>query len=237
MKYIKLNTDAEMPIIGLGTWRSEPGEVYQSIRWAIKLGYKHIDCASVYENQKEIGQAIHDAIKEGDIKREELFVVSKLWNDSHAPENVRPAVEQTLEDLQLDYLDLYLVHWPVAQKKGTILPVKDEDWIPLKELPLELTWAEMEKLYNDGVVKAIGVSNFSAQKIGNLIEKAEIVPIYLTVTGLGEGKDMENRELLVEENDTVAEIFSLKYPEIYEEFQQPLVMNNVFQSFNGVRST
>lgn len=68
-------------------------------------------------------------------------------------------------------------------------------------------------------------------------EKAEIVPIYLTVTGLGEGKDMENRELLVEENDTVAEIFSLKYPEIYEEFQQPLVMNNVFQSFNGVRST
>ena len=176
MKYIKLNTDAEMPIIGLGTWRSEPGEVYQSIRWAIKLGYKHIDCASVYDNQKEIGQAIHDAIKEGDIKREELFVVSKLWNDSHAPENVRPAVEQTLEDLQLDYLDLYLVHWPVAQKKGTILPVKDEDWIPLKELPLELTWAEMEKLYNDGVVKAIGVSNFSAQKIGNLIEKAEIVP-------------------------------------------------------------
>ena len=108
MKTIQLNTDTLMPIIGLGTFLSAPGEVYQAVRWAIKIGYKHIDCASIYGNEKEIGQAIHDAIGEGDIKREELFVSSKLWNDSHAIEDVRPAYEKSLKDLQLDYLDLYL---------------------------------------------------------------------------------------------------------------------------------
>ncbi len=176
MKYIRLNNDLEMPIIGLGTWLSEPGEVYQAVRWAIKIGYRHIDCASIYGNEAEIGQALYDAVREGDIKREELFVTSKLWNDSHAAEDVRPALEQTLKDLQLEYLDLYLVHWPVAQAKGTQMPVKKEDWVPLSELPLEITWAEMEKAYNDGLVKAIGVSNFNQKDIAGLIEKAEIVP-------------------------------------------------------------
>lgn len=176
MKYVKLNTGANMPAIGLGTWKSNNGEVYHAIRWALKLGYNHFDCADIYGNQEEIGQAFSDAFKEDNLKREDIFVTSKLWNNAHNPQDVLPALKQTLNELKLDYLDLWLMHWPVAQKKGTLVPTNDDDMISLQELPLSLTYKEMEKAQKDGLVKAIGVSNFGKNNLQHIIDECEIIP-------------------------------------------------------------
>lgn len=192
MKYVKLNTGNNMPIIGLGTWKSSTGEVYQAIRWALKLGYKHFDCASIYNNQEEIGQAFADAFKEDNLKREDIFITSKLWNDSHNPQDVLPALKQTLKDLKLDYLDLWLMHWPIAQKKGTLLPNNDDDMISLSQLDLNITYKEMEKAQKQGLSKAIGVSNFGQKNLEHIISECEIIPAvnqieshpYLTQTEL-----------------------------------------------------
>lgn len=176
MKYLQLNNGTNMPIIGLGTWKSAPGMVYQAIRWALKLGYKHFDCASIYGNQQEIGQAFNDAFKEDNLKREDIFITSKLWNDSHNPEDILPELKQTLNQLQLEYLDLWLMHWPIAQKKGTQLPTKDEDMVSLKILPLDITYKEMEKAQLNGLVKAIGVSNFGQKNLEKIITECKIIP-------------------------------------------------------------
>lgn len=176
MPTIQFKNGDEMPMIGLGTWKSNEGVVYRAVQDAIRIGYRHIDCAFNYGNEAEIGQAIADLIAAGEIKREELWITSKLWNDSHRKEHVLPAIQRTMKDLQVEYLDLYLIHWPVAIKHGVGFPKSADEFVSLEEVPLIETWEAMIDLYEKGLTKHIGVSNFNVPKIKDLTEKSGFQP-------------------------------------------------------------
>jgi len=165
-----------MPALGLGTWKSKPGEVYDAVRAALEIGYRHVDCAAIYGNEPEVGRALADAFQAKDVKREDLWVTSKLWNDAHHPDQLRPSLEKTLADLRLSHLDLYLVHWPVAQKPGTTMPRDGSDFIDPKELPLETTWEAMLEQKHAGRTRQVGVSNCSLKKVRRLKEAVGETP-------------------------------------------------------------
>ncbi|WP_154365954.1 aldo/keto reductase [Maribacter luteus] len=151
----ELHNGVKMPYFGLGVYLSEDGnEVINAVKWAIEAGYRHIDTAAIYNNEKGVGEGI----RQSGINREELFVVSKVWNADQGYDNTLKAFDESLERLQLDYLDLYLIHWPVKGK--------------YKE-----TWRALEYLYQEGKVRAIGVSNFLKHHLEDILDSAEIVPM------------------------------------------------------------
>nr|XP_057928932.1 aldo-keto reductase family 1 member A1-B [Doryrhamphus excisus]XP_057928933.1 aldo-keto reductase family 1 member A1-B [Doryrhamphus excisus] len=178
-----LYTGRKMPLIGLGTWKSEPGKVKQAVMWALQAGYRHIDCAAVYGNEAEIGEALQESLDHNNaLRREDVFVTSKLWNTQHHPEDVEPALLQTLKDLRLEYLDLYLIHWPNAFQRGdTHFPKKEDGSMLYDHVDYKLTWAAMEKLVGKGLVRAIGLSNFNSRQVDDIISVASIKPAVLQV--------------------------------------------------------
>jgi len=169
-----------MPAIGLGTFGSDhvsAEQVADAVRGAARAGYRHFDCAAVYGNEGRIGFALRDIVSEG-IPRGELWITSKLWNDSHAPDAVIPACRKTLADLQLDYLDLYLVHWPFPNHHppGCDVTARSAHSKPYIHANYMATWREMERLVDLGLVRHIGTSNMTIPKLQLLLADARIPP-------------------------------------------------------------
>lgn len=176
MKTLKFSNGDTVHAIGLGTWKAKGNELKKAVKDALYAGYRHIDTAKNYGNEEIIGEALAEVFAEGDIFREDVFITSKLWNDAHVEGQVIPALQESLKKLRLDYLDLYLIHWPVAFRHGVDFPKKPDEYLSLEEAPLIDTWKQMEEAKRNGLTKHIGVSNFSIKKLKDLISKASIQP-------------------------------------------------------------
>ena len=175
-----LYTGARMPAIGFGTFGSDhvpAEEIARAVRGALTVGYRHFDCAAVYGNEEQIGEVFEAAMR-GGIKREELWITSKLWNDKHAEEDVIPACKKSLHDLRVDYLDLYLIHWPFPNyhAPGCDVHSRAPDAKPYIHEDYMKTWRQLEKLVKMGLVRHIGTSNMTIPKLKLLLRDAEIRP-------------------------------------------------------------
>jgi alcohol dehydrogenase (NADP+) len=176
MRSVAFANGDRLPLLGLGTWKSDPGLVGSAVREAIRQGYRHIDCASIYGNEPEVGAAICGAIADGEVTREELWITSKLWCNSHGRENVEPALRKTLADLGVEWLDLYLIHWPVAIDPAVGFPSSASEVLPPSAERLRATWAGMEAVLEAGLTRHIGVSNYSIRKLQDLLEHGRLRP-------------------------------------------------------------
>ena len=168
---VLLSTGIGMPRVGLGTWKSEKGVVGAAVKHAMQNGYRHIDMAPRYGNEKEIGKAFSDVFETRE--RGEFFLGSKLWNTDHHPSRVSVALTTTLSDLRISYLDVWYMHWPVSlQPGGDIFPE-----IKFEEVAIKDTWAAMEEEYDAGRVRSLAVSNFNVEQLSVLLKSARIKPV------------------------------------------------------------
>ena len=150
-----------MPLLGLGTWKSNQGQVYAAVREAIKIGYRHLDCASVYGNEKEVGDAIRDAIKNNEVTRSELWITSKLWSNCHGKDYVETALRDSLQNLGLEYLNLYLIHWPVSINPKKAFAESINDLLPPEQIPISETWEAMELTCSKGLTKPVSYTHLT----------------------------------------------------------------------------
>ncbi|XP_066297221.1 aldo-keto reductase family 1 member B1-like [Branchiostoma lanceolatum] len=179
---VRLPSGVKMPVLGLGTWKSKPGEVTEAVKAAIDAGYRHIDCAFLYGNENEVGAGLKAKFDEGVVKREDMFITSKLWNNFHHPDDVEEAVKKSLTGLGLDYLDLYLIHFPMAYKRGPDLRPEDADGKTIgADIPVTDTWKALEACVESGLLRNIGLSNFNSKQIQAVIDVAKIKPAVLQV--------------------------------------------------------
>ncbi|KAF2890769.1 hypothetical protein ILUMI_15404 [Ignelater luminosus] len=167
----------KIPMIGLGTWKITPEQVRKVIKTAIDLGYRHFDCAVIYGNEAEIGEAIKDSIDKKRVAREDLFITGKLWNTFHRHELVEECITKSLYNLKIDYFDLYLMHWPMAYKEGSDLMPRYGNRILYSLVHYVDTWQAMQELVDKCLTKSIGVANFSIRQLQLLLRGASIKPV------------------------------------------------------------
>lgn len=186
-----LRTGRALPSVGFGLWKVDPDEVPGLIQESIRIGYRHLDCACDYGNEAAVGKGIAQSLQQGLCRREDLWVTSKLWNTYHRPEHVRPALERSLNDLQLDVLDLYLIHFPISlrfvpfEKRyppgWTFDPDAAEPGMQADPVPLLETWQALEELVDAGLIRDIGVCNMGVTPLRDLLAAARIPPAVLQV--------------------------------------------------------
>ncbi len=188
---IGLKSGSKIPSIGMGLWKVSNEEVPQVVVNAAECGYRHFDSACDYGNEESVGLGLQEVFNSGICSREDLWITSKLWNTYHQAEHVKPALKKTLHDLKLDYLDLYLIHFPISQKYVPIEERYPPEWffdpdaenpkIELEQVPVNETWQAMEELVKEGLVKEIGVCNFGCSLLRDLMANATIPPAVLQV--------------------------------------------------------
>lgn len=176
MKTFILANGLRLPALGLGTWKSSASALPRSIGAALHAQYTHLDCAAIYDNEAQVGATLQPLLEGNRARREQLWITSKLWNACHEPRLVRDACVQTLSDLRIDYLDLYLMHWPIAFRTGLRYPASVADILAPQQHSISATWSAMEQLVREGLVRSIGVSNFSVRFLEHLRATQSIAP-------------------------------------------------------------
>ncbi|CAL1535742.1 unnamed protein product [Lymnaea stagnalis] len=177
---IRLGSGRRIPVLGLGTCAPLHGEeeIIESVKAAVRAGYRHIDCAAIYRNERAVGHALKELFVMGVVKREDLFITSKLWNTCHKPDLVLPSLKKTLDDLGLEYVDLYLIHWPMAYKEGGELNPLDENGKAISsDVDFIDTWQALEDCRDMGKTLDIGLSNFNSDQIQRVLDSARIPPV------------------------------------------------------------
>ncbi|KAI1121949.1 NADP-dependent oxidoreductase domain-containing protein [Nemania abortiva] len=210
-----LNNGVKIPALGFGTFANEgaKGETYKAVKCALQVGYRHLDCAWFYLNENEVGAAVGDFLKENpSVKREDLFIATKVWNHLHEPEDVKWSLENSLQNFGLDYIDLFIVHWPIAAERNDDYSVKigaDGKYVIKKDLTEnpEPTWRAMEELLASGKTRSIGVSNWTIPGLKQLLGFAKVKP---QVNQIEVHPFLPNNELVAycQANDIVVEAYS-----------------------------
>ena len=182
-RFVLNNGSGEIPALGFGTLVSDRTETRNATKTAVEDGFRHLDCAERYRNEAEVGAALEELFADGTVRREDLFVTTKLWNNNHRPERVKPALQASLDRLGLDAVDLYLVHTPFAFKPGDDQDPRDPHGAVVYDggVTLEDTWAAMETLVDEGLCRAIGLSDIDVEGTRRIVDSARIKPAVVEV--------------------------------------------------------